>query len=280
MGVVNGCVANRSAVLSTRSAYAITRCTNDGDCVATLDEVPTEHALDIYVNGVKALNVACTPTFLKELVVGRLLTEGLIGGLSDIAELSFGGGSPSLVRITLKRSVSLSGYSDACPAVTTCGSKEIPSFWTRMRAPLRDLSPIAWNPDDVFSLACEFAADTPIHRATFGSHSCRLAVGNELLYCCEDLGRHNAFDKVVGCALLDGVDLSKATLFTSGRAPVDMVEKAIRARVPILVSKAVPTNRTVELARRYGLTLVCSARPDSMKVFSDPLGCTYRAATA
>lgn len=93
-----------------------------------------------------------------------------------------------------------------------------------------------------------------------------------MLYCCEDLGRHNAFDKVVGCALRDGVDLAHCTIFTSGRIPTDMVVKAIRAGIPTLISKAVPTDLTVDMARRYRLTLICSAHSDSLKVFSDPLG--------
>ena len=109
-----------------------------------------------------------------------------------------------------------------------------------------------------------------MHRRTFGAHSCFLSVGEEILYCCEDLGRHNAFDKVIGCALQDHVDLSQAVIYTSGRLPVDMVTKAIKASIPVLVSKAVPTDLTVELARRFDLTLICAARPDSMKVYHDP----------
>ena len=93
-----------------------------------------------------------------------------------------------------------------------------------------------------------------------------------MLYCCEDLGRHNAFDKVIGRALEDGVDLTRCTVFTSGRIPTDMVVKALRAGVPTLVSKAVPTDITVRMAREYDLTLICSAHSDSLKVFSDPLG--------
>ena len=88
-------------------------------------------------------------------------------------------------------------------------------------------------------------------------------------FCCEDIGRHNALDKAIGRALLDGLDLSRCVLFSSGRIPADMMEKAIRARVPVLVSNAVPTAQAVDLARRYRVVLICSARRDSMNVFSD-----------
>ena len=71
----------------------------------------------------------------------------------------------------------------------------------------------------------------------------------------EDIGRHNALDKAVGCALTEGVPLAECVLFTSGRVPVDMVRKAIRAGVPALVSKSMPTVQSLELAEEYGLKL-------------------------
>lgn len=233
------------------------------------DEVPVEHVLDVAIEGLGTVSFACTPDHLVELVVGHLLTEGLIASIDDIEDMKVSCDASSIAVRLGKRLRVVDGLSKV---VTTCSSKTT-CRGTEARPALRKLDPVPWDPRQVFRMSADFAADTPIHRATFGAHSCRIAFGGKQLCCCEDLGRHNAFDKAVGLAALSGADLSKATAFTSGRAPVDMVEKAIRARIPILVSKAVPTDRTVELARKYDLTLVCSARPDSMKVFSDPLGC-------
>ena len=87
----------------------------------------------------------------------------------------------------------------------------------------------------------------------------RLRAG-KILYRCEDLGRHNALDKAVGCALTEGVPLAECVLFTSGRVPLDMVRKAIRAGVPVLVSKSMPTVQSAELAAEYGLQLVCGRK--------------------
>ncbi|WP_295999717.1 formate dehydrogenase accessory sulfurtransferase FdhD, partial [uncultured Adlercreutzia sp.] len=84
-------------------------------------------------------------------------------------------------------------------------------------------------------------------------------------------GRHNAFDKVVGVALREGIDLRDVMVYSSGRLPVDMVMKAIRAGIPILATKAVPTDETIRLARKYRLTLLCQARPDSVLIYHDPL---------
>ena len=91
--------------------------------------------------------------------------------------------------------------------------------------------------------------------STHAVHSCLLLRAGRILYRCEDLGRHNALDKAVGCALTEGVPLAECVLFTSGRVPVDMVRKAIRAGVPALVSKSMPTVQSLELAEEYGLKL-------------------------
>ena len=77
---------------------------------------------------------------------------------------------------------------------------------------------------------------------------------------CEDIGRHNALDKAVGSMLLAGVPLSECVLYTSGRVPMDMVRKAIRAGVPALVSKTMPTVQSLELAQEYGLQLLCGRK--------------------
>jgi FdhD protein len=75
-------------------------------------------------------------------------------------------------------------------------------------------------------------------------------------------------DKAVGYGLRSGIPLSECILYTSGRVPVDMVEKPIAAGIPILAAKSVPTAEAVDLARKYGLVLIGKARHDSMKVFT------------
>ena len=85
----------------------------------------------------------------------------------------------------------------------------------------------------------------------------------------EDIGRHNAVDKAVGYAVLNDIPLSECMIFTSGRVPVDMVEKVIVAGIPVLVSKSVPTAESVELAEECNLKLICKAWPDQCEIFAD-----------
>lgn len=85
----------------------------------------------------------------------------------------------------------------------------------------------------------------------------------------EDIGRHNALDKCIGYALLEQLDLSECILFTTGRVPTDMVQKVIAAGIPVLASKAVPTDQAIELAKKYHLNLICRAWPDRMEIYHD-----------
>ena len=116
-------------------------------------------------------------------------------------------------------------------------------------------------------MADAFAEGTPLHGITFATHSCLLARKDEILFSCEDIGRHNALDKVIGYALRNQIDLHECMVYSSGRIPTDMVMKAITAGIPVLSSKASPTTEAIELATQYDLTLICAARRDRMKVF-------------
>ena len=104
------------------------------------------------------------------------------------------------------------------------------------------------------------SAGLPLYRATRSVHSCLVLYRGEIVCQCEDLGRHNAMDKAVGRMMLEGIPLAECVLYTSGRVPVDMVRKAIRAGVPALVSKSMPTVQSLALAARYRMQLLCAKK--------------------
>ena len=126
--------------------------------------------------------------------------------------------------------------------------------------PLRPVPGLALQPEWVQTLTAAMHAGLPLYRATRAVHSCFVLHKGEIVFACEDLGRHNALDKAVGCAVLAGLPLAECVLYTSGRVPLDMVRKAIRAGVPVLVSKSMPTVQSAELAAEYGLQLVCGRK--------------------
>lgn len=244
------------------------------DGSSSLDDgrVQSEVTLHVSIDGEAAIDLVCTPANLSNLIIGRLYSEGIIQSIDDIASITYSNNA-TCANVVLNSNphrpvqVRAKGH---CIVRSTGAVDHTASNTTRQFDPVR---PIYWDPEWVFSLAELLSSDTPMHRATYGTHSCFLSVGGRLMYYCEDIGRHNAFDKALGYGLAHSIDMTQALLFTSGRLPIDMVTKAISVKIPILASKAVPTIQTVEMARRHRLTLICSAHTDSLVVYNDPLGC-------
>lgn len=250
--------------------YETTLIKRSGRVRAHCSHVQTEHIVTIVLNDRSYLGITCSPDHVDELVAGRLFSEGIIRSRADIASLSLDEAGSQAVVTLAGAAPSPLGFEG--PAVLETHGGIGPRFEDPFprECKLVPVTPIPWDPAWVFAVADELVRDTPTHKATTGTHSCFLAREDRILCMREDIGRHNAFDKVLGFALMNGIDLSRCFIFTSGRIPVDMVSKAIRARVPLLASKAVTTSQTIALARRYNLTLICSAHSDSLEVYCDP----------
>lgn len=246
------------------SKIAIRRYYPDVPPLLCQDTILNEHVLNVYVNDKLVSQLVCTPVHLVELVLGRLLTEGFITGTDDVSAINLVLGAERInIELSEERAAAFGIQSDT-PSVLGKSSQ----FKGAARIGLNPVAPLPWSASQIFRAVEAFEQDTPIHKKTSCVHSCYLFENEAVKYCCEDIGRHNAFDKVVGCALCDGVDLRNTFVFTSGRVPYDMVTKAIRAGIPMLVSKATPTDLTVKMAQEYGLTLIGSAHRDSFSVYS------------
>lgn len=211
-----------------------------------------EHAAAILVNEQPAFRVVCTPELLPQLALGRLLTEGWITSADEVERVAV---CAQGLKISVQLRHPLAAAEQAGQEVPSCCTDNLTLASPVQLPPLAPVPqreiPAAW----VDALADAMGQGLPLYRATHAVHSCLLLRAGKILYRCEDLGRHNALDKAVGCALTKGVPLAECVLFTSGRVPVDMVRKAIRAGVPALVSKSMPTVQSMELAEEYGLKL-------------------------
>lgn len=236
------------------ATLAILRVSRAGRPEHTEREVQQEALLTVNANGVVAFQLRCSPDHLEELIVGRLLSEGFLGALSDLEELT-------IDHDNLTASIRLSGQ-----------TKDVQSWSFSSLGALSLIEslphPIEWRAEDIFSMMDAFALDRTSHSRTRGTHSVYLWREGELLRVREDIGRHNAFDKLIGSALIDGIDLSECAIFTSSRVPTDLALKAIRSRVSLLVSKATVTDGTVTMAKTFGLTLLGNARDGAFDVFN------------
>lgn len=240
----------------------------NGDCRTETEPILKEHLMDVYINGQLTMKLICIPQFLAELVLGRLLTEGIIHSAREVGQIYVCAyGSRAKVHLKeVKRKNTGEDYIETTPSC--CTGNHILNDHFQSQEPIRPVTPIPWRAEQVFALADRFAEGMPIHQKTWATHSCFLAHKDRLLFECEDIGRHNALDKAIGYALRHDIDLKECIIYSSGRIPTDMAIKAVRAGIPLLASKASPSREAVKLAERYDLTLVCAARRDRMKLFT------------
>jgi len=127
------------------------------------------------------------------------------------------------------------------------------------------------SPGGIFAGMERLREEASLYRLTGGAHIAALAdCSGRLILTAQDIGRHTAVDKVIGKAVLSGVDVSRCVLICSGRLSSEITLKALHARAPVLASRAAPTDLSVQLARRYLLTLVGFARGRRMNVYSVP----------
>jgi FdhD protein len=117
-------------------------------------------------------------------------------------------------------------------------------------------------------LQSEFQRKSVLFRETGGVHSAALANGEAIRIFMADIGRHNAIDKVIGKALLSGLNLADLVMLTSGRISSEIVLKVAHCGTPILVSRSAPTDRAVEMAKQVNLTVIGFARGSRMNIYS------------
>lgn len=228
--------------------------------------IPTEHAAVLYVNEQPAFRVVCTPQLLLQLALGRLLTEGWIASAEEVEQIAV---CAEGLKVNIYLNHPLTARRAAAQEVSSCCTDNVALGSPVEVQPLRAVPHLDVQPEWVDALAAAMSAGLPLYQATHAVHSCFVLHEGRILCACEDIGRHNALDKAVGSMLLAGVPLSECVLYTSGRVPMDMVRKAIRAGVPALVSKTMPTVQSLELAAEYGLQFVCGRKhPLTLKEYT------------
>jgi FdhD protein len=246
---------------------------------ADRDLIVAEEPLEIRIDGESLMVTMRTPGDDLDLAAGLLFTEGVIASLDDVAAFTRGGESlgrdrDNVVDVTaaLGRTLAAAAARRVLRATAACGlcGKESIAAVRRRIAPVSDDTSVPLS--IVLQLPEAIRAAQPVFAATGGLHAVGLFTPDGALRTVrEDVGRHNAVDKVIGAELRAGApSLAGTLMLLSGRAGFELVQKAAVARVPVLCSVSAPSALAVDLAEEVGMTLVGFVRGGSANVYTHP----------
>ncbi len=221
--------------------------------------VAVEDTIDLFVNRVHMAAILATPEMLYELALGYLICEGIVKSRKEIKGIH-------IDKRTIHVEIEPSEHIELWRELRSSGCVGV--RWD-------EFEPVCVDSDAVFNRnaikkSLRFL-ESDIYKKTHGTHAaCLVNNMGECVVKAIDVGRHNAFDKVVGRACIDGIDLSSHFLFSTGRQSAGMVMKAARAGIPLVATKTAPLNTGVEAAIRTGVCLVCFVSNDKLSVFTHP----------
>jgi FdhD protein len=239
----------------------------NGNLTAVEDVVASEVNIRIVLQCEVIGTLTCTPSNLKELAVGYLITSGLVNDENKLIHLDFVE-SESKFDVTLQNNNILHQKEYSVVKPLGCASGDILFIRAdnkNLKMPNTSIEAIR-----IGELMRQFNKSSELFLTTGGVHSCALANSQEILVCRDDVGRHNAVDKVIGALYLQDTTCNGLVLLTTGRISSEIVLKAINARLSIIVSRSAPTSRAIELAEQYGLTLVGFARGGNFNIYCCP----------
>ncbi|MFC4504301.1 MULTISPECIES: formate dehydrogenase accessory sulfurtransferase FdhD [Streptomyces] len=266
----------------------------DGAVSTRPDTLVAEEPLEIRLNGKPLAITMRTPGDDFALAAGFLVSEGVLAAAYDLQNIVYCAGATvdgsntynvvdvrtapgvTIPDITLERNV----YTTSSCGL--CGKASLDSVRTTARWTISDTPPVRVSPELLASLPDRLRAAQRVFDRTGGLHAAALfSEDGELLDVREDVGRHNAVDKLVGRALQNGdLPLSRAILLVSGRASFELAQKAVMAGIPMLAAVSAPSSLAVDLAAESGLTLVGFLRGSSMNVYAGEDRIALRTAAA
>ena len=240
------------------------------DTRALANEVPVALEFDGSPYAVMML----TPADLEDFAVGFALSERIIARSDEIARIDVRQGTRGIgidVRLEKEHSARLAERRRAIPGQSGCGICGL----TSIEEALPQLTPLTAAPrlaqKSLFRALESLPARQTLNQATGAVHAAAFCRSDgEILVVREDVGRHNAFDKVIGHLARNRLDPSSGFALLTSRCSYELVQKAVLGRIPILASISAPTELAVSIARNANLTLIALARGDSALVFNDP----------
>lgn len=241
----------------------------DGKATPVKDAVAVEMRLSILLNGEEIAVLSCSPGGEKDLALGFLHSEGLLEKPEDVHSVRK---RKDCVYVRTRRELTKEKREAIRILTSGCGG----GVTFRREEEINPIEDLVFDYTTVFSKGRiltqmrEFLASSEMFRQTGGTHVAALSDCSTVLFTFEDIGRHNAVDKILGRCFIEKIQTSDKVLLCSGRLSSEIVQKAFTSGILVLVSRAAPTSLAIDRARRLGITLVGFARGKRMNIYSYP----------
>ncbi len=228
------------------------------------DQVVREEILSIYINETHRVSMNYSPGDEMNLAVGHLVSQGVLKSRQDLLSLEMP--SSQIVKMTLKPHV-MKQIEGRMALSSGCGGgrARMCLYEKENITPIKESVKV--DRDRITGYMKDFMNRSELFQKTGGVHSCGLYDAQGLVVMKEDIGRHNAADKVIGACFLNGVPMNAHMLLTSGRVSSDIMAKAISAGIPMVVSHSAPTDMAIQMAQWANLTLVGFVRGERMNLY-------------
>lgn len=255
--------------MDASQSIALIRCSPEG-AVEFNDKVAIEEPLEIRLDGHPVAVVMRSPGHDEELAAGFLVTEGIISNVHELRKIE-PRPEENRVLVFLEDGVDvdlgrLTRHLFTGSSCGLCGKATLEAIFTDF-PPIRHR--IEMPESVVLSLPARLRAAQKAFDSTGGLHAAGLfSPSGELLILREDIGRHNAVDKVIGHGLLNGIDLTSTLLLVSGRLSFEIMQKALAARIPAVAAISAPSSLAVEFARKSGQTMIGFLRPPTFNRYA------------
>jgi len=226
------------------------------------DYIAAEKKLRVSVNGKKVITLYCTPLMIKELIIGLFLTEGILTNKISPDKINIIYGEDIRVDISAGQDVLKKGMvTSRCLGGVTF-NKKIKSEKVK--------DDFSITVEDLKNIFKEFHQKSEFFRLTGCFHSAALSDGKRILAFAEDIGRHNTVDKIIGYSILKDIPFTGKLMLVSCRLSSEIVSKCSRWGIPIIASRAAPTDLAIEIAETSGITLAGFVRGDRLNVYTNP----------
>ena len=233
------------------------------------DVVISEVPLTLMVNNKEMVTILCSPSHPDFLAVGYLASEGLISSKKDLKQVKVDR-RRNTVRIDTFKDVSIDRKL-AYKRVLTTGCARGASFYSfaDIKQGMKVISEKKIAASSIYKLVNEFQHRSEIFKSTGGAHSAALCNNENILLFSEDIGRHNAIDKIFGECLLNEIELKDSIVITSGRIASEILLKVVKRDISIIVSRSAPTDLAIRLANQTNITLVGFVRGQRMNIYTN-----------